>query len=83
MTALANEESKSKNEHRQRTKLESQLADTDSKLEREVKLKQDLEKENRKLHAEINDLQEKLALAEQRVSGIVCSTIHQYLVCLY
>lgn len=48
--------------------MESQLAETDSKLEREVKMKQDLEKENRKLHAEINDLQEKLALAEQRVS---------------
>lgn len=71
IASLASEESKSKNEHRQRTKLESQLADTDSKLEREVKLKQDLEKENRKLHAEINDLQEKLALAEQRVSNVI------------
>ena len=41
-------------------------------------MKQDLEKENRKLHVEINDLQEKLALAEQRVSqlyAVLCISI--------
>ena len=65
--SLSNEEGKLKNEHRQRTKLEGQLNDVEARLERESKLKQDLEKDNRHLHSEISDLQEKLALAEQRV----------------
>ena len=67
LKSLSDEESKAKNEHRQRTKLEGQLGNTEEKLERESKLKQDLEKENRRLHAEINELQEKLALANQKV----------------
>lgn len=70
MTQLQDEEDKSKGLGKIKAKHEATITDLEDRLRSEEKARQELEKEKRKLLAEIAELQEQLLEAKQRV----CST---------
>jgi myosin protein heavy chain len=67
MTALQDEEDKSKGLGKLKAKNDAAITDLEDRLRSEEKARQELEKEKRKLLAEISELQEQLLEAKQRV----------------
>ena len=68
LTALQDEEDKSKALGKIKAKQEASVTDLEDRLRSEERARQELEKEKRKLLAEIAELKEQLLDAKQRVS---------------
>ena len=68
LTALQDEEDKSKSLGKIKAKQEASVTDLEDRLRNEERARQELEKEKRKLLAEIAELKEQLLDAKQRVS---------------
>ena len=67
LTSLQDEEDKSKGLGKMKAKHEAALTDLEDRLRSEERARQELEKEKRKLLAEIAELKEQLLEAKQRV----------------
>ena len=76
LTALQDEEDKSKGLGKMKAKHEASITDLEDRLRNEERARQELEKEKRKLLAEIAELKEQLLDAKQRVSRCQMFTIH-------
>lgn len=76
LTALQDEEDKSKGLGKMKAKHEASITDLEDRLRNEERARQELEKEKRKLLAEIAELKEQLLDAKQRVSRYRMFTIH-------
>lgn len=69
LTSLQDEEDKSKGLGKLKVKHEASITGLEDRLRNEEKARQELEKEKRKLLAEIAELQEQLLEAKQRVNN--------------
>ena len=81
LTALQDEEDKSKGLGKMKAKHEASITDLEDRLRNEERARQELEKEKRKLLAEIAELKEQLLDAKQRVSRCRIVTIHSHKHC--